>query len=147
MQLLIHVLNIIIKEGGIDSGRASKNIESQIIENVDEEGRSSWNEAWRSFRKINWPLSGRDCDFLYHYWHILAPLIAPHGINDQKLANRLQAPSSEHWFGTDDFGRDIFSRVIYGARISLWVGFFSVLDPLLSGSFLGIVAGYYGKMG
>ena len=52
-------------------------------------------------------------------------MIAPEGMNEQNLSNRLLAPSSEHWFGTDDFGRDIFSRVIHGASISLKVGFFS----------------------
>lgn len=76
---------------------------------------------------------------------IFAPLIAPYGLNEQVMANRLQPPSGEHWFGTDDFGRDIFSRVVYGARISLWVGFLSVLGSMVVGTLLGIVAGYFGK--
>jgi peptide/nickel transport system permease protein len=57
----------------------------------------------------------------------------------------MQPPSSKHWFGTDDFGRDIFTRILYGARISLWVGFFSVLGSVVIGTLLGIVAGYYGR--
>lgn len=77
---------------------------------------------------------------------IMAPLIAPQGIDEQELSKRLLPPSSEHWFGTDDFGRDIFSRVLFGARISLWVGFFSVLGSAIVGTLLGIMAGYYGRI-
>ncbi|MGG3573703.1 ABC transporter permease [Bacillus gobiensis] len=76
---------------------------------------------------------------------IFAPFIAPYGLNEQIMANRLQPPSGEHWFGTDDFGRDIFSRVVYGARISLWVGFLSVLGSMIVGTLLGVIAGYFGK--
>lgn len=76
---------------------------------------------------------------------IIGPFIAPQGINEQDLTKRLLAPSADHWFGTDDFGRDIFSRIIHGARISLWVGFFSVILSVIMGSLLGIIAGYYGK--
>ncbi|PLR66627.1 MULTISPECIES: ABC transporter permease [Bacillaceae] len=76
---------------------------------------------------------------------IAAPAIAPQGIDEQELTKRLLPPSSEHWFGTDDFGRDIFSRVLFGARISLWVGFFSVLGSAVAGTLLGILAGYYGR--
>ncbi|MDA7026616.1 ABC transporter permease [Bacillus sp. CLL-7-23] len=76
---------------------------------------------------------------------IFAPLLAPYGINDQSLADRLAGPSTEHLFGTDDFGRDIFSRVLYGARLSLWVGFFSCLGSAVAGTLLGLIAGFYGK--
>lgn len=60
------------------------------------------------------------------------------------LANRLQPPSSAHWFGTDDLGRDIFARVVYGAQISLEVGLISVGIAMVIGSWVGIVAGYFG---
>ncbi|MDV2887448.1 ABC transporter permease, partial [Alkalihalophilus pseudofirmus] len=76
---------------------------------------------------------------------IIVPWIAPYGFKEQVMSERMQAPSSKHWFGADDFGRDIFSRVLYGSRISLWVGFFSVLGSVVVGTFLGIVAGYYGR--
>nr|WP_317134972.1 ABC transporter permease [Bacillus changyiensis] len=76
---------------------------------------------------------------------LFAPLLAPYGLNDQSLADRLTGPSTEHLFGTDDFGRDIFSRVLYGARLSLWVGFFSCLGSAIAGTLLGLIAGFYGK--
>src|SRR2546422_2245160 len=54
---------------------------------------------------------------------VFAPRIAPEGYDDENLAGRLRPPSAQHWFGTDELGRDMFSRVIYGARISMTVGF------------------------
>ncbi len=73
-----------------------------------------------------------------------APLIAPADPMKQALYNRLSPPTLEHLFGTDDFGRDILSRVIYGARISLRVGVFAVLIALVLGTGIGLVAGYWG---
>lgn len=61
------------------------------------------------------------------------------------LAQRLKAPTAEHWFGTDDMGRDIFGRVVYGARVSLSVGIFATLISLVIGVVMGAIAGYYGK--
>ncbi|WP_071458757.1 nickel transporter permease [Bacillus massilinigeriensis] len=112
---------------------------------AEEKALSPWREAWRSFRKNKLALAGSIIVLVFILIGIFAPLIAPNGINEQAMAKRLQAPSSEHWFGTDDFGRDILSRVVYGARISLWVGFFSVVASMAVGCLLGIVAGYYGK--
>ncbi|NNU84785.1 ABC transporter permease [Geobacillus sp. BMUD] len=109
------------------------------------ESVSLWKEAWRRFRKNKIALVGAGIVFFFILVAILAPWLAPYDYKDQQLAERLQPPSETHWFGTDDFGRDIFSRVIYGARISLWVGFFSVLGSVMVGSLLGIVAGYYGR--
>ncbi|KON84390.1 ABC transporter permease [Rossellomorea marisflavi] len=112
---------------------------------LHEEHVSPWKEAWKSFRKNKIALIGLFIVLFFVILAIAAPLIAPQGINEQNLAKRLQAPSSEHWFGTDDFGRDILSRIIHGARISLWVGFFAVIGSAVAGSLLGIVAGYYGR--
>jgi len=76
---------------------------------------------------------------------MFAPWITSYNPLDVKVDNRLKAPSSEHLFGTDQLGRDVFSRVVFGSRISLRVGFISLLISLLLGSFLGIIAGYFGK--
>lgn len=75
---------------------------------------------------------------------IFAPLISPKDPLEQDLYRRLLPPSSKAWLGTDDFGRELLSRVIYGSRISLKVGMISVGMALLSGSILGVVSGYYG---
>ncbi|MGG2056533.1 nickel transporter permease [Lysinibacillus pakistanensis] len=104
-----------------------------------------WLEGWRSFKKSKVSLIGAGIVLFFILLAIVGPYLAPQDINEQNFAKRLLAPSSEHWFGTDDFGRDIFSRIIHGARISLWVGFFSVILSVIVGSLLGIIAGYYGK--
>lgn len=76
---------------------------------------------------------------------ILAPIIAPYGPIDQSVMNRMRPPSMEYLFGTDAFGRDQFSRALYGARISLAVGVVSVLLGMTIGGLLGVLAGYFGK--
>ncbi len=76
---------------------------------------------------------------------VLAPVIAPYDPAVQDLANRFQPPGGAHWFGTDSFGRDIFSRVVYGAKISIPSGILVVLLSCAFGSLYGAVAGYFGK--
>lgn len=75
---------------------------------------------------------------------ILAPLLAPYDPVVQDLTMRLKAPSAEHLFGTDNFGRDIFSRVIYGGRYSLLAGCLTVVIAGVIGTFYGAIAGYVG---
>lgn len=75
---------------------------------------------------------------------LLAPLIAPHDPLDQNILDRLEGPSGEYWMGTDAFGRDILSRILHGARISLTIGLVSITAALLIGTVIGLVAGYVG---
>lgn len=75
---------------------------------------------------------------------VCAPLIATHDPYEAVLANAVQPPSAEHWFGTDKLGRDLFSRVIYGARTSLAAALALVCIITVLGTVLGIVAGYFG---
>lgn len=81
---------------------------------------------------------------LFVMFALFAPLIAPHDPAQLDLATRLQPPSHSHWFGTDELGRDILSRVIYGARISMLVGTSVVAASLFLGLIFGSIAGYYG---
>ena len=77
---------------------------------------------------------------------IFAPLIATHDVTAQNLAMRYAAPSAAHWFGTDALGRDVFSRVIFGARISLQVGIIVVAVSAFIGIIIGAVSGFYGGL-
>ncbi|NME07044.1 ABC transporter permease [Psychrobacillus sp. BL-248-WT-3] len=105
-----------------------------------------WKEAWRGFRKNKVALIGTFIVLFFIVVALIGPFLVPQGIDEQSISDkRLLPPSSQYWFGTDDFGRDIFSRIVHGARISLWVGFFSVIGSVIVGSILGIIAGYYGK--
>lgn len=75
---------------------------------------------------------------------ILGPFLVKTDPNAQNILNKLQPPSKEHWFGTDNFGRDIFSRIVNGTKLTLTVGFLSVFIGGIIGVVIGIVAGYYG---
>ncbi|MGE7603907.1 ABC transporter permease [Peribacillus sp. NPDC097675] len=112
---------------------------------AEEKAISPWKEGWKSFRKNKVALVGLGIVLFFIILAIFAPLIAPYSFEGQKLSDKHLAPSADHWFGTDEFGRDILSRIIYGSRLSLWVGFLSVAGSVVVGSFLGIIAGYYGK--
>ncbi|MBY0219447.1 peptide/nickel transport system permease protein [Paenibacillus sp. PvP094] len=117
----------------------------QSIEAVSARASGPWREAWRTFRRNRLALAGLIIIVFFILLAFLAPYISPYDYKEQVLTDRLQAPSAEHWFGTDDLGRDVFSRVLHGARISLWVGFFSVIGSIIAGALLGLVAGFYGK--
>jgi oligopeptide transport system permease protein len=75
---------------------------------------------------------------------IFAPHITPYSFFEQHIADRLQSPSHQHWMGTDALGRDLFSRILYGARMSLAVGFFATLVGLVVGTSVGAVSGFFG---
>ncbi|WP_438312664.1 nickel transporter permease [Sporosarcina sp. FA9] len=115
------------------------------IANPIDKASGPWREAWNGFKKSKIAVVGAVIVLFFILLALIGPFIASEGINDQVLSDRLLPPSSDYWLGTDDFGRDILSRIIHGARISLWVGFFSVIGSAVVGSTLGIIAGYYGR--
>ena len=84
--------------------------------------------------------------FVIIFLAIFAPYVTPYDPVKQNIRNRLQGPSREHIFGTDQFGRDTYTRVVYGARLSLRVGFSSILIAIVVGCLLGLVAGFYGGL-
>lgn len=75
---------------------------------------------------------------------IIGPFVAPFGVNEQNFADKLQGPSSTYWFGTDNFGRDVFSRILHGMHLTFIIGFASVALAATVGTTVGIISGYYG---
>ncbi len=96
------------------------------------------------WRRNNLAIIGTVIIVLFLLIAALAPLLAPYSPSAQNLPNKLQAPSWEHPFGTDEFGRDILSRVLYGSRIALQIVFIVTLISGILGVIIGITAGYYG---
>jgi ABC-type dipeptide/oligopeptide/nickel transport system permease subunit len=100
---------------------------------------------WRKLRADRRAMLGLGAITLMVMLAILAPLVSRWDPTGIALANQLQAPSSAHWLGTDLQGRDVWARLVYGARISLSVGFLSQGISLAIGLTLGLIAGFYGK--
>ncbi len=99
--------------------------------------------ATRRFRRNRGAVVGLALVALLVAVAALAPVLAPYAPDAQDLRARLRAPSAAHWFGTDEFGRDILSRVLFGARISLLTGLVPVVSGLIVGTAIGLVAGFY----
>lgn len=112
---------------------------------VEDTAISPWKEGWRNFKKNKVAVIGLLIVVFFILMALFADLLAPYSYESQKLSDKHLAPSTEHWFGTDEYGRDILSRIIFGARLSLWVGFVSVAGSVIVGLVLGLLAGYYGK--
>ena len=108
--------------------------------------RSMASEIWRRLRRDKLAMLGLAILVILALMAIFADVIADYDtkVITQDISNRLQEPSLEHWCGTDEFGRDIFARLVHGSRVSLVVGLVSVTISLVLGGTLGSIAGYYG---
>lgn len=108
------------------------------------EVRTPWREFWRKFRRQHAGVAAGVFVLLLVLVAILAPHLVPFDPENYFDYDALNAgPSAKHWFGVDSLGRDVFSRIVMGARISLAAGFFSVALGALVGTVMGLVAGYY----
>ncbi len=121
-------------------------LQKQAVQSNKSKKNNQVKEIWRRFRKNKTAMLGLVLLMLILLMAIFADLIVPY---DQAIAqtpaDRLQWPSAEHWFGTDEVGRDVFARVIHGSRYSLLIGISTSVFALLIGGLLGALAGYYGK--
>ncbi|HCR17522.1 MAG TPA: peptide ABC transporter permease [Candidatus Latescibacteria bacterium] len=104
------------------------------------------NPFWKRLKKNRLAVLGGGLLGFFLLVAVGAPILAPSDPLAQDLYNRLNPPSLSHPFGTDDFGRDLLSRVIYGSRISLRIGTVAVMIALVVGSLVGLVAGYWGGL-
>ena len=109
--------------------------------------REQFAEFWRRFRKNKSAVAGLLILVLLVGMALFADLIVPYArCVEQVGADRLQGPSAAHFFGTDEFGRDLFARVVHGSRYSLFIGVATSLMALAAGAVLGASAGYFGGM-
>lgn len=117
------------------------------IQNTEKElldmPQGTWKSAWLALKQNKRAMFGLGFIILLIFVAIFADVITPYGMTEQNLGNALQFPNAQHWLGTDDLGRDLFTRIIYGTRVSLTVGAFSVLLSLIVGAIMGILAGYF----
>ena len=107
--------------------------------------RSPWYDFFHTFLRHPMALVSGGFILLLVLVAIFAPWLAPFDPMTPDWMALGVGPTPEHWFGTDDLGRDVLSRIIYGARISLYVGIFSVTLGMIAGVLLGLLAGYYGR--
>jgi len=109
-----------------------------------EQGTSLWQDAWRRLRRNRLAVCGLFVLVLFIVIALLTPWIAPYGYAEQNLELGATPPSAAHWLGTDIFGRDLLTLVMYGGRVSLAVGFIATAVALLIGVTWGAIAGYAG---
>lgn len=109
---------------------------------------SQWKEVWRRLRKNKMAVLGLIILVIIILLAIFANVIADYEtvVIKQNLAERLQAPSSKHLLGTDEFGRDILARMIHGARVSIKVGLLAISISIIAGGILGAISGFYGGL-
>lgn len=126
-------------------GRKGVHIHNKEQELLDEKVEHPFSDFWRKFKKQRLAFAAGLFIILLIIIAFISPYIIPYDITESNYDRVLQKPSLTHLAGTDEFGRDIFSRIIAGTRISLSVGFFSVFFGAVLGSILGLLSGYFGK--
>lgn len=121
-------------------------MEDSEIEKEDKENliKSPLKVKIKKFSKNKRAVIGLSVVIIFIILAIIAPIISPYNPIEQNMGERLHSPSATHIFGTDEFGRDIFSRVLYGTRISLATGVVSVLVAVIFGVIFGTLSGYFG---
>ncbi|KNE21551.1 ABC transporter permease [Virgibacillus pantothenticus] len=127
-----------------DAWFAWKEQDNSALEAVSRPSLSYWKDAWRRLIQNKLAMTGFVFLVLLAIFAIFAPILSPYEVNKQDLPNQYQPPSQEHWFGTDNGGRDVFTRTWYGARISLFVGLMAALIDFTIGIIYGGLSGYKG---
>ncbi len=122
---------------------AAANEKTNINEETNLRKRSQWKDVWKRLRRNKLAMAAMVVVILLILTAIFAEFLAPYNYAKQNFSERFQFPSFKHLLGTDDFGRDLLSRIIFGGRISLLVAIMAVGMALVVGGFFGATAGYF----
>lgn len=110
-------------------------------------GISEWTRRWRRFKRNRLSVVGAGVIIFLAIVALIGPFVAPYpddATGAVDISNRLRSPSSEHWFGTDEVGRDVLSRILVGSRLSLGAGFVVLVVATTIGTVLGVTSGFFG---
>lgn len=130
---------------GLGTSKESKKLKKIKKEKIMKDRTEGiWQIIWRRLKKNKFAIFGMVVIILLGIIAIVSPLISPYNPYEQNLTERLQPPSLKHLCGTDELGRDVFSRMLYGSRISLSVGLLAVLIATTIGIIVGSISGYFG---
>jgi ABC-type dipeptide/oligopeptide/nickel transport system permease subunit len=130
--------------GGIGPSTALEVTEPGGLDSISAAARPLRKDIWRRFRQNKAAMVGLIFIVLLIVVAVFAPLIAPYSITERASGQFRDGPSMDHWFGTDSIGRDVFSRLVYGARFSLKIGIAATAISLVIGLLLGATAGFFG---
>ncbi len=120
------------------------NVNKNEAENITRPSINFWQDAWRRLKLNNLAMFGFWIIIILVFMALIGPHLVPYGYADQVLKDQNLGLSKAHWFGTDDLGRDVFSRVWYGGRISLFIGVMAAFIDLIIGVIYGGLSGYKG---
>ncbi|MFB4475216.1 ABC transporter permease, partial [Oceanobacillus caeni] len=119
-------------------------VDHSEAEKIAGESTSYWKDGWRRFRKNKLAIFGVFIIIILGILSFIGGPISGQNYYQNDLMNANQSPSAEHWFGTDNLGRDVFARTWYGAKISLFIGLMAAFIDLVIGVIWGAIAGFFG---
>lgn len=114
------------------------------LDNQEFRRLSGSKRAWLEFRRNRFALVGAAFMVFIAIMAVFAPIVSTHDPYSQSLRKRMKPPTAEHWLGTDEVGRDVYSRLVYGARISLFVGIVGTAAGVVCGTIVGLISGFFG---
>ena len=114
------------------------------LDNQEFRRLSGSKRAWLEFRRNHFALVGAAFMVFIAFMAVFAPIVSTHDPYAQSLRKRMKPPTTEHWLGTDEVGRDVYSRLVYGARISLFVGIVGTAAGVICGTIVGLISGFFG---
>ena len=126
--------------------KPESNLQPVIAEELEKASLSYFGMAWKKLRKNRGAMVGGAILLFFILISTFAPLLTSYPVNEMRYDEALLPPSAEHWLGTDEFGRDLYTRILYGGRVSLLMGLVAVSIAGTVGVLLGVIAGYYKKL-